>query len=209
MTKTKASPLAARYSDAYSVAGGIVANGDAVKNVGFALAVLIALGVLVLAIKVESAYPLLGLLLAVFVWYVCYWTGLLICAQGQILMALLDSAVNGSPLMSNEVKAEIMGVGEIKMEVLAAPTANASDAELIDLIEGIQATKDKKQIPFLIECLRHNNSDVKWQAADALGEIQDAISLKALKPLLSDPDKYVREHAEKAMNKITGEKTAG
>ena len=107
------------------------------------------------------------------------------------------------------VEAGIVGVGESKMEPLKASTVNIPDAELIELIERIQPSKDKTQIPFLIECLHHNNSDVRWQAADALGEIQDVIALKTLKPLLSDPDTYVREHVKKAIDKITGAKTAG
>lgn len=204
MTKIKDSQLTTRYTDAYTVAEGIIANGEAVKNVGIVLAILIAFGVLVLAVQMKSPLPLIGIIFAVFIGYICYWIGLLICAQGQILMASLDCAVNGSPLIGNEVKAEIMGVREAKIATLETSTKNIPDDELIELIERIQPSKDKTQIPFLIECLRHNNSDVRWQAADALGEIQDVTSLEALKPLLSDSDAYVREHVKKAINKITG-----
>jgi hypothetical protein len=101
-----------RYTDAYRVASAVIAFGTTVKVIGFLVGSLIAL-----AGFASSAGPLgssaaligglgLGALTGFFFWI----AGVLVTAQGQLLRASIDTAVNGSPLLSDVEKAKIMGV---------------------------------------------------------------------------------------------------
>jgi hypothetical protein len=105
--------LVRRYDSAYLVSRVTVAIGTAVKVIGVVLALLIVVGALLLAnqIRGEALVPLLaGVVLAAFVGMVCYAYGTLLAAEGQTLMATLDSAVHSSPFLSNELRAEIMSL---------------------------------------------------------------------------------------------------
>ncbi len=57
----------------------------------------------------------------------------------------------------------------------------------------------------IISALEDEDSDVRAEAADALGEIGDARAVEALTQALEDEDAYVRYQAEKALEKIQGE----
>ena len=99
-----------RYTDAYVVANAIIATGKIVKVIGVVLAVAGAL----VAIVGYSSNPipfwifplLLGFVVGLGLWI----AGVFITAQGQLLRALLDTAVNTSPLFSNSDKERIMGI---------------------------------------------------------------------------------------------------
>ena len=54
----------------------------------------------------------------------------------------------------------------------------------------------------LIDTLRDENSEVRWQAAIALGEIGDEAATRPLCGALRDPDKYVRFGASISLTKI-------
>ena len=50
-----------------------------------------------------------GLFFAAAVWFALFFVlGVLVSAQGQILRATLDSAVNSSPFLTNDQRASIM-----------------------------------------------------------------------------------------------------
>ena len=57
----------------------------------------------------------------------------------------------------------------------------------------------------IISALEDEDSDVRAEAADALGEIGDARAVEPLTQALEDEDAYVRYQAEKALEKIQGE----
>lgn len=109
--------LSKRYSNAYQVAFAIVRRGEWLMLVGKILAALIVIGLLVFI----SLYPnkdstvvgILTLLVVLFAYGVYegfqVW-GTLISAQGQMLLASLDTAVNGSPFLTQEQQAEIMNL---------------------------------------------------------------------------------------------------
>ena len=94
-----------RYGDAYTVANAIINTGEAVKVIGVALALVGAVAVAVVGYSGESAnfgfWSDLGLLLCAVVGLAVWIAGVFITAQGQLLRALLDTAVNTSPLFSN------------------------------------------------------------------------------------------------------------
>ncbi len=102
--------LRSRYKDGYIVALAIVSVGTAVKVIG----VLAWLSIIAVSfvLTVDSGRGgvgfFLGLVVGGIVAALFFVIGTLVAAQGQILRASLDSAVNNSPHISNEEKAEIM-----------------------------------------------------------------------------------------------------
>lgn len=99
--------LAYRYRDSYSVAGVIIATGNVVKTVGVIVGVLFALA----SFAARGGLVFLGIMTALAAGVLIYVAGVAIAAQGQLLQATLDSAVNTSPLLNNEQKAQILALG--------------------------------------------------------------------------------------------------
>jgi hypothetical protein len=96
-----------RYKDAYRVAGAVSGAGTAIKVIG------IMLGVLVALLGVVTSSPAVmfpAILVAIAVAVIFFVFGTLISAQGQVLKANLDTAVNTSPFLSNEHRAQIMSL---------------------------------------------------------------------------------------------------
>jgi hypothetical protein len=106
--------LMSRYWDAYITARVTDGFGDIIKVIGVVLAVLIALVTVLVAGQIGGGASfvsmLIGLLFAAFVGLQFYLLGVLVSAQGQILKASLDSAVNSSPFLNNEHRAKIMSL---------------------------------------------------------------------------------------------------
>lgn len=99
--------LATRYNDAYFVAKAIVGLGKAVQIVGYILAgitVLISFGLA----DYEEALVLVGFAGAGVVAFTAFVMGVLISAQGQMLRAAVDTAVNSSPLLTPEEVSQVI-----------------------------------------------------------------------------------------------------
>ncbi|HEV2844758.1 MAG TPA: hypothetical protein VG477_07925, partial [Thermoanaerobaculia bacterium] len=56
-------------------------------------------------------FVFMGLMTSLVAGVFFYVAGIMISAQGQLLRATLDSAVNSSPLLENEQKAQILALG--------------------------------------------------------------------------------------------------
>jgi hypothetical protein len=122
--------LMTRYKDAYRVASTINGLGQLIKIVGFLIGVLIVAGTLFVEQSSRSASPfgggflpgpattafspgispivlggaVAGGMLAFIFWV----TGVFVSAQGQMLKASVDSAVNTSPLLTDDLRIQIM-----------------------------------------------------------------------------------------------------
>ncbi len=115
-------PLQRRYRDAYSVAEATIGWGTVLKILGVLGGLAIALLGLVAASHVGFAAALASFIVAVSVAGTMYALGVTVAAQGQIIRAILDTAVNTSPLLSNEEKREVLVTsGEQALD--AAPPA--------------------------------------------------------------------------------------
>lgn len=108
---TEASALMKRYKDAFSVAKITVTMGTLVKVVGVVLSILIIAGGFGLADTARNeVFGIIGLVGGILIGIFLYFLGVLVSAQGQILRASLDSAVNTSPFLSNEQRARAMSL---------------------------------------------------------------------------------------------------
>ena len=105
-----------RYGDAYTVALSIVAQGERLKFTALVAWVLISVLFFVMTLAVmketSSSFPLAGLIVGVviggFVGAVIYGYGVRLAAEGQQLLASLDTAVNTSRFLSDHDRATIM-----------------------------------------------------------------------------------------------------
>jgi hypothetical protein len=106
----KVTSLFQRYRDAYSVAEGIILLGTVIKVASLVLAAVFIIvaasesrteGSLVTGAAVAGGlvFGLLG-----------FATGVLVSAQGQIMLAMIDTAVNTSPLVDRSEKAKMIGI---------------------------------------------------------------------------------------------------
>jgi hypothetical protein len=123
--------LKKRYTDAYLVDRATVTAGKFFKGLGVLIASLVILGGIIAGIKLgyeasNAPYPaksdptmsaflgfacfLGGLIVAAFTGGIVYILGILISAEGQTLKASLDGAVNSSPFLADEHRAEIMSL---------------------------------------------------------------------------------------------------
>jgi hypothetical protein len=104
-----------RYQDAYLVARVTDGFGGLIKAIGIIAALLlIVVGALVIANgRPGDAIFAMGVMIVafgIFVGSLFYLLGVLVSAQGQILKASLDGAVNNSPFLTNEHRARIMSL---------------------------------------------------------------------------------------------------
>ena len=101
--RSEIAALTVRYRDAYAVASTILGFGGVVKAIGVLLAGIIVLASLAVSNEFGGGRAVLGgLLVGFWVGGSLYLLGVLTSAQGQILQATLDTAVNTSPLLEIE-----------------------------------------------------------------------------------------------------------
>jgi hypothetical protein len=122
-TTTEAA-LTRRYGDAYLVGRTTVGFGSFIKAIGvLSGAIIVLLSILVLADSRDQAMfslGVMGIVFGCFVGILLYIFGVLVSAQGQVLKATLDGAVNSSPFLIDEDKAEIMSLPKPKAVTIAS-----------------------------------------------------------------------------------------
>ena len=103
-------PILNRYRDLYRVAQVLVGIGNAVKIIGIVIGGFVLLIGLSMASSAGIAGLFLGALVGSFYGGIIFLFGLMISAQGQMLLAQADSAVHTSPFMTKDEKAVVMSV---------------------------------------------------------------------------------------------------
>jgi hypothetical protein len=102
--------LALRYTDAYAAARVIIQQGNFLKGGAFVVAFMILFIVVAAGERYFVSFTPFGFVLALLVGVPMYQMGVMTSAQGQILLALLDTAVNTSPVVADDGKATILGL---------------------------------------------------------------------------------------------------
>ena len=99
-----------RYNDAYIVAHSTIAHGNSVKALGIVFGALILVTGLLLTQQLGITVLVVSAIAEVAVASGIYGVGVVIAAQGQVLLATLDTAVNSSPFLSENEKAKVMSL---------------------------------------------------------------------------------------------------
>jgi hypothetical protein len=100
-----------RYSDAYQIANATVAIGETVKTVSFGAGLLLGVAGIYAATSLSGwMWCVVGILVGLVVGGGGFVLGTLLSALGQVLKATLDTAVNSSPFLENDQRAEIMSL---------------------------------------------------------------------------------------------------
>lgn len=116
--------LKRRYADAYIVARTVDGFGLTIKILGIVIGAVVVLLSFAAASKggVGVLFALIGVAVAGTIAAILYILGTLASAQGQILKATLDSAVNTSRMLSDHDRAEIMSLPDVPQQTHAAPS---------------------------------------------------------------------------------------
>jgi hypothetical protein len=101
------SPVVDRYRDAYRVGAALVGLGNTIKVVGAILGGIIIVGSLSAG---NGPFTAAGLFLGAAVGLLFWVCGVMVAAQGQVLQATLDTAVNSSHFLTDPDRADAMGL---------------------------------------------------------------------------------------------------
>lgn len=158
-----------RYADAYLVAQAVNGTGQTIKIVGFLAAALITLGGLVVASQMGIAMGLAGLCFGILFALPFYALGVLVSAQGQILKATLDVAVNTSSIPSPEEIRHILGGTPPVVTARDEPLASQAPPRQIDTSNIASPSSslapqsaDKRSCPYCGGALEPGVSRCRW-----------------------------------------------
>ena len=100
-----------RYGEAYGVANTLAGLGDSIRGLGIVVGILLSFAAFVTLLS-RGGWVVAGIIEtgAVTGGAIVYVLGILIATQGQILKASLDSAVNSSPFLPDEIRARILSL---------------------------------------------------------------------------------------------------
>lgn len=105
------SRLSRRYKDAYGIASGTVKLGNIVKVGGLCIgALLVLLSISMPLLRFGSFFVFPGIVAGLFLGGMGFVAGTLLAAQGQVMIAVLDTAVNTSTALSDSEKLTVMGL---------------------------------------------------------------------------------------------------
>lgn len=89
------------------------------------------------------------------------------------------------------------------VDALLAVLKSADSIAVTRAVSALTYINDRRQIakvlPAIKECLRHERPVVRGYALRAIERLGSSEDVKVVKPLLSDPDPYVREFAQRTV----------
>jgi HEAT repeat protein len=112
-----------------------------------------------------------------------------------------NSHASGKPAINNS--ARLVGYLELAHNVAALPAARAIAASSHDpevLAACLRLLNSAEDLPVVRECLSHEDSRVRVQAAVTLGRLGEDDDEERLVPLLSDREWWVRYRAAQALS---------
>lgn len=101
-----------------------------------------------------------------------------------------------------EKTVEILSLNQNEIKFLISYYKNADDYIKFKIIKGFGEGKFKETIPFLYECLKDKNWEIRKYALWSIGEIKDIEDIKQILPLLKDKEYLVRKETVEALRKI-------
>ena len=116
-------------------------------------------------------------------------------------LKFLEKIINEPDIEIKEKIIEILSRNKEEVEFLINYAKNQSDFIKIKLITGFGKNKIKEAIPFLCECLKDKNWEIRKYAVWSLGEIKD-LDINILFPLVKDKSYLVRKEVAETFGKI-------
>lgn len=143
--------VAARYQDGYRAASWIIATGTMLK-----IAAVIA-ATLLFAALASRWNQMLGSVVVAFGVGLVFWVGgVFTAAQGQLLKAILDTAVNSSPFLSEGQRAEVMqlspGGSELDEDADPLPSPNSTPVSPLGSVDGEEEPVGSVVAEFCYHC---------------------------------------------------------
>jgi hypothetical protein len=166
-----ANTMSRRYADAYRVARVVIRFGGIVKTTGVVLIVLLLVGGLFVAAQSPMGQNpavvfIVCALLAVVIGGVPYILGVVTAAQGQVMFAVLDTAVNTSPILETSEKASLMWQSGEAPPILKATYPPDEDGGAKQ--DGAEAVKRHQLAAEQGDAEAQNNSEAFGSAGDPL-----------------------------------------
>jgi hypothetical protein len=135
-----------RYIDAYRVAGTVNAFGQAIKIAG-----LIFGAVIFVNIAESMRSPGTALIAGAVIGGIFFVIGIIVSAQGQMLKAVVDTAVNSSPFLDDNQRAATMSLsGPVHAYGAADDVTAARDLEAAE--SEVKVSGDEIAAPFCYHC---------------------------------------------------------
>jgi hypothetical protein len=143
-----------RYIDAYRVAGTMNAFGQSIKIVGVIFAALIFY-------VTESMQSLATAVIAgAVIGGIFFVIGIMVSAQGQMLKAVVDTAVNSSPFLDDNQRAATMSLsGPVHAYGAADDVAAARELEAAE--SEVKVSGEESAAPFCYHCGAELAADVR------------------------------------------------
>jgi hypothetical protein len=136
----------ARYIDAYRVAGTMNAFGQSAKIAGFIFAAVIFIYVTESMRSLGTAFIAGAVIGGIF-----FVIGIIVSAQGQMLKAVVDTAVNSSPFLDDNQRAATMSLsGPVHAYGAADDVAAARELEAAE--SEVKVSGDEIAAPFCYHC---------------------------------------------------------
>lgn len=104
--------ISERYDRGYRVAASNISFGEFMKAAAVLAAAVVTVGTIAFSERSPDAL-LIGLFLAISAGLGLYALAAILCAQGHMLRAALDTAANSSPLLSSAAKAKAMSATRV------------------------------------------------------------------------------------------------
>lgn len=127
-----------RYSTAYNIANSNEGTGSIYKALAFLVGVLVVVGAVMLSFNFDLWISFFAAVVGIAIAINIYITGIQIMAQGQLVKATLDTAINTSPFLNDEQKATVMGLKQ-KVDdtrISVSFTGNATEEHVTSVDEG-------------------------------------------------------------------------
>lgn len=115
--------ITSRYRDAYTVATTVVGFGYTIKGLGILVGGVFALAGLVMSSNGGAGiFPAIAAFaFAIVSGLLIYLCGVFVSAQGQVLRAMLDTAVNTSPFLDDGARASAMSLPLSTAPIMGVP----------------------------------------------------------------------------------------
>ncbi|MCM8806515.1 MAG: HEAT repeat domain-containing protein [Candidatus Omnitrophica bacterium] len=119
----------------------------------------------------------------------------------------LENLINTEDSEIREKVLMILAKYEDEIDFLINFVKNQDDNTKIKIIIYFGQNKIKKSLPYLYECLKDKNWEIRKYAIWSIGEIKENVDVEKLIPLVNDKNNFVRKEIAETFGKIKNPRT--